>query len=78
MSKKSIGKPMLIAPPTGKCTGTNSANIDIIRKNKNGIHIRENEGKEGNKYKKRAIANIVTTPIYILSFGFKILIPPKQ
>ena len=58
-----MGKPMLITPPTGKSTGINSAKIDIVRKNKIANHVLENEGKEGVKYTKRAIADAVTTPI---------------
>lgn len=72
-----MGKPMLMTPPIGNCTGINSAMVEKVRKNKKGIHILENEGMEGNKYKKRAIAATVTTPIYNLSFNVKISVPPE-
>jgi len=54
---------MLMAPPTGKSTGINSAKVDIVRKKIITHHILNNEGKEGIKYIKRAIANAVITPI---------------
>jgi hypothetical protein len=70
-----MGKPILITPPTGKSTGINSAKIDIARKNKIANHILENEGKEGVKYMKRAIANVVITIIYIFNFKDKLYYP---
>ena len=49
-------------PPTGKSTGINSAKVDMPIKKISTNHILDNEGKEGNKYKKRAIADAVITP----------------
>jgi len=52
---------MLITPPTGKSTGINSAMVDMVRKKINTHHIFDNEGKEGIKYIKRAIADPIIT-----------------
>ena len=54
---------MLITPPIGKSTGINSAKADRARKKISTNHILDNEGKEGIKYIKRAIADAVITPI---------------
>ena len=69
---------MLIAPPAGNFTGTNSAKLDMVRKNKNGSHIFEKEGMEGRRYKKRVIAAAVTNPKYILSLRVNICLPEKN
>jgi len=58
-----MGKPILTAPLTGKSTGINSAKADMARKKISTSHILGNEGKEGIKYIKRAIADAVITPI---------------
>jgi len=50
---------MLILPPVGKSTGINSEKADIARKNIIANHMLENEGKEGIKYTKRAIADAI-------------------
>jgi len=54
---------MLITPPIGKSTGINSAKTDMARKKISTGHILDNEGKEGDKYIKRAIVDAVITPI---------------
>ena len=54
---------MVILPAIGKSTGTNSAKIDMARKKISTGHILDNEGKEGIKYIKRAIADAVIIPI---------------
>jgi hypothetical protein len=62
-------------PPTGKSTGINSAKVDMPIKKISTNHISYNEGKEGNKYKKRAIADTVITPIYIFNLKGKLYYP---
>ena len=54
---------MLIPPPVGKSTGTNSAKADMVRKKISASHILDSDGKEGIKYIKRAIADAIVTPI---------------
>lgn len=54
---------MLTTPPIGKSTGINSAKVDIVRKKINTHHILGDKGKEGAKYIKRVIANVVITTI---------------
>jgi hypothetical protein len=63
ISKKSIGKAMVILPAIGKLTGINSAKTDMVRKKISTSHILDNESKEGIKYIKRAIADTITTPM---------------
>ncbi|MBA7553304.1 hypothetical protein ES705_45894 [subsurface metagenome] len=47
----------------GKSTGINSAKTDMVRKKISTSHISGNKSKEGIKYIKRAIADVVITPI---------------
>jgi hypothetical protein len=54
---------MVILPAIGKSTGINSAKTDMARKKVSTSHISGNEGKEGIKYIKRAMADAVITPI---------------
>jgi len=58
-----MGKPMVTLPLVGKSTGRKSAIVEITIKKINTGHIFGNEGKEGIKYIKRAIADAVVTPI---------------
>jgi hypothetical protein len=70
-----MGKPILTAPLTGRSTGIYSAKADMARKKIIASHILDNDGKEGTKYIKRAIADVVITPIYIFNFKGKLYYP---
>jgi len=50
--------------------------VDIVRKKIIANQVLENEGKEGDKYVKRAIANVVITIMYIFNFKDKSYYPP--